>query len=105
MPVAGDIPERQRVIGRPLDLAAGERASGVAVDQQREQRRRVIRLAATSSIGPFQFRQVQPFHYIDYVARQVRLRQPLLHRWRQQVVGVSINRVKGHGNFQQIQWL
>lgn len=33
MAVAGDVPERQRVVDRPLDLAAGEGAGGVAVDQ------------------------------------------------------------------------
>src|SRR3546814_6259953 len=31
---------------------------------------------------------------IHHVARQVRRRQPVLHRWRQQVVGVSVNRSK-----------
>ena len=36
MSVAGDRPERQRIIGRPFDLATGERPRGVAIDQQRQ---------------------------------------------------------------------
>ena len=105
MPVAGNVPEGQRVVGRPLDLATGERPGGVAVDQQRQQRRRVIGLTAAADIGTFQCRQVESFHDIHDVARQVRLRQPVLYRRRQQVVSVSIDRVKGHGNVRLIQWV
>ncbi|KAG1223495.1 hypothetical protein G6F67_009633 [Rhizopus microsporus] len=35
--VRGDEAKRHRIVGRPLDLAAGEDARGIAVDQQREQ--------------------------------------------------------------------
>ena len=34
MTVAGDVPEDQRIRGRPLNLATGERSRRVAVDQQ-----------------------------------------------------------------------
>ena len=39
---------------------------------------------------------VKPLNHINDVPRQVRLRQPLLHRRRRQVVRLSINRLKGH---------
>src|SRR3954451_21713520 len=38
--------KRHRLISRPLQLAAGEHASGVAVDQDAQQHRRVIRCLA-----------------------------------------------------------
>jgi len=105
MTVTGDVPERQRIVGRPLDLAAGVDPGRVAVDQQGEQGRRVLGRATPSSVGAFQFRQVQPFHHIDDITRQMRLRQSFLHRWRQQVIDVSINRVKGHDELRITQQL
>lgn len=54
--VTGNEAERQRVIGRPLDLAAGVGAGGVAVDQQREQQGRMVGIAAATRIGPLQLR-------------------------------------------------
>ena len=94
MAVAGDVTKRQRVVGGPLDLAAGVTAGGVAVDQQRQQRRRVIRGTALAGIGPLQVAQVQPFHHLDHVARQVPLGQPLLHRRRQEEVDVAVDRTE-----------
>ena len=43
MAVGGDEAKRQRVVGRPLDLAPGVASRGVAVDEQRQQHRRVVR--------------------------------------------------------------
>jgi len=74
MPVAGDEPKRQRVVGGPFDLAARMRAGGVAVDQQRQQQRRVVGVTASTSVDAFQCRQVQPFDNIHHVPRQVRFR-------------------------------
>ena len=60
MLVAGDIPKRQRVICRPFDLAAGECPCGVTVDQQRQQCRRMVGVAASFAIRSFQLREVKP---------------------------------------------
>ena len=54
--IAGDEPKRQRSVAGSLDLAAGVGASGLAVDQQREQQRRVIGRAATTRIRALQLR-------------------------------------------------
>jgi len=82
MTVAGDITKGQRVVGGPLDLATGEGARGVAVDQHTQQHGRRVGVTATPGIGPFQGGQVLAFHHIDDIARQVGFRQPLLHRGR-----------------------
>jgi len=42
--------EGHRVIRRPLDFSAGKHASGVAIDQQRQQHRRVIGGTAAPTI-------------------------------------------------------
>lgn len=70
--VAGDEAEGQRIVGGPLDLAARVRPRRVAVDQQRQQQRRMVGVASTAGVGSLQFRQVQPVDHIDHVARQVR---------------------------------
>src|SRR3546814_14524126 len=57
--VAGNEAKRQRVVGGTLDLAARMGAGGIAIDQQRQQQRRVIRLAAAPGIDALQFRQIQ----------------------------------------------
>ena len=92
MAVAGEVAKRQRVVGRPLDLAAGITAGGIAVDQQRQQGRRVIGGTAPATIGPLQLAQVQSFDHLGDVARQMPLGQPLLHRGRQQEVDVAVDR-------------
>ncbi len=80
MLVARDEAEGQRVVRGPLDLAARMGSRRVAVDQQRQQQRRVVGIATATRVGALQCRQVQPFHHIDHVARQVRFGQPVLHR-------------------------
>ena len=41
--------ERHRIVGGPLDLATGEHAGGIAIDQQGQQHRRVVCRRETSS--------------------------------------------------------
>ncbi len=96
VPVARDEPERERVVGCPLDLAAGEGARGVAVDEQRQQRGRVVRVAAPARVGALEFGQVQRIDHVHHAARQVALGQPILHRRRQQVLRVAVSRLKCH---------
>ncbi len=96
--VAGEIAEGDRVVGGHLDAAAGEYASGVAIDQQTHQTGGVVGVAATSAIGPLNGAEVQAFDDVGNVARQVGFRQPVLDRGREKVFAVSVNRVKaGHG--------
>ncbi len=71
--VAGNEPKRQRIVGGPLDLAAGEAPGGVAVDQQRQQHGRVIGRAPGPGIRLHQRTQIQAFHHLDHVACQVAL--------------------------------
>ena len=97
MQIAGDEPKRQRVVGGPLDLAAGVAARGIAVDQQRQQHRGVVSLAALAGIRPLQFAQVQPFDHFHHVPGQMPFGQPLLYR-RQQQGRVAVNRAEAaHG--------
>jgi hypothetical protein len=92
--VAGDEPEGKRIVGSPLDLAARMRPRRVAVDQQGQQHRRMVGVAAAARVGTRQRRQVQGLHHIDHVARQVRFGQPVLHRRRQQIVGLAVYRAE-----------
>jgi pimeloyl-ACP methyl ester carboxylesterase len=82
--------KRHRVVTGALDLAAGVHASGVAVHQQAQQHRRVVRIAAASGVLADQLAQVQLVDDFDNKARQMILWQPLVHRRRQQVGSVSI---------------
>lgn len=52
-------PKRHRVIGRTLDLAAGMHAAGIAVNQQAQQHRRVMRGRAASAVLARQCAQVR----------------------------------------------
>lgn len=51
-----DIPKSHRIVGGPLQPAAGEHAGGVAIHQYRQQGGRVVGLRAASCILPRQFR-------------------------------------------------
>ncbi len=83
--------KRHRIVAGALDLAARVHPGGVAVDQQAQQHRRVVCRAAASRVLPNQIVEVQLVDHFNDKARQVILRQPFVHRWRQQVGGVSIN--------------
>lgn len=91
MAVGGDEAKRQGVIGRPLDLAAGVAAGGVAVDEQRQQGGGVIGLATPPGVSLLQRTQIQSLHDLDDVAREVPFGQPILHRGRQQKIDVAVD--------------
>jgi hypothetical protein len=55
-----------------------------------QQYRRMMRLVASASVLLCQRRQVQLFDHIDDKARQVLIRQPLINRRWQQVVGLAV---------------
>lgn len=57
-----------------LDLAAEVHTGGVAVDQQAQQHRRVVRIAAASRVLPHQLTQVQLVDDFDDKKGQVILR-------------------------------
>ena len=89
--VGRHVAKRHRVVGRALDLAAGVHAVGVAVDQQAQQHRRVVRRRASARVLPHQIAQIKLLDDFDHEARQVTTGQPFVHRRRQQVRGVSVN--------------
>jgi hypothetical protein len=88
--VRGNEAKRHRVVAGPLDLAAGVHPAGVAVHEQAQQHRRVVRIAAASGVLPHQLAQVQLVDDFDDKTGQVILGQPFVNRRRQQVSGVSI---------------
>src|SRR6266853_1596744 len=47
-----------------------------------------------SPVAPAHRRQIQPVNDLDNKAGQVPLRQPLVHRWRQKVCSLTINRAE-----------
>ena len=90
MGIGGDVAKRDRVMGGLLDAPATEGAGGIAVDQQRQQHRRVIRRRACAAILAGQRRQVQLLDNVHHKARHMVLGQPFIHRWRQQILGIAI---------------
>lgn len=66
----------------------------VAVDQQRQQHRRVVGIAATPRVRALQRRQIQRLDHVDQIARQVRFGQPFLYRGRQQIVRLAVDRAE-----------
>jgi hypothetical protein len=92
--VGRDEAERHGVIGRALQLAAGEHPRGVAVHQDAQQHRRVVGGRAGAAVGLGHPAQVEAIDHLHYEARQVLLRQPLVNRRRQQETGVAINRAE-----------
>ena len=94
MIVGGDEAERHRIVSGALELAAREHPRGVAVDQKPQQHARVIRGRARAAIGPNHRRKVEPLDHLHHKARQMPLRQPFVHRRRQQKPGLAINLAK-----------
>ena len=67
-----------RVVGRPFEFAAGEDAGGVAVDQERQQGGRVVRLGAASGILPGELGQVELVDHFNNEAGQMVLVEPVV---------------------------
>ena len=85
-------PKRHRVVGRPLELPAGERPRRVAVNQQAQQHPGMIRRRPRASISSAHPAQVETVDHFDDKPRQMLLRKPLVHRRRQQLPRLPINR-------------
>ena len=92
MIVGGNEAERHAVIGRPLQLAARKNARRIALHQQPEQHRGMIRRRARAAIIPAHRPKVEAVDHLDHKARQMPLRQPLVNRGRQQKSRLPINR-------------
>jgi hypothetical protein len=94
MLVARDVAKRHRVVRRAFNRPAREHLGRIPVHQQPQQHRRVIRRRARSAISFDEFRQIQSVDHFHHEARQMSLRQPLIHRGRQQKSSVAIDRSK-----------
>jgi hypothetical protein len=80
MLVGSDESERHRIIGRPLQLATGEHARRVAVDDQAKQQLRGVGRIARSAVAAAHRPQVQSVDHFHNEPREVALRQPLIDR-------------------------
>ncbi len=69
---------------RRLDAPARINTSGIAVEEQAQHHRRVIRDRTGATVAPGERRQIELIDDVDHEARQVILGQPVLHRGRQQ---------------------
>ncbi len=94
MLIGGDEAERHRIIRGTLQLAAGEHARGVAVDDQPEQQRGMIRGLARSAIAADHAPQIELLDDLDDEARQMPLRKPFVHRRRHQETRVTVDRAQ-----------
>ena len=92
MIVGRDEAKRHRIIGRPLQLAARKHPRRIAVNQNAEKHARMIGRRSRTAITPAHRAKVEPVDHLHNEARQMFLRQPLVHRRRQQKSGLSINR-------------
>jgi hypothetical protein len=93
MRVPRDIAKRDRVIARPFQGPAGEGAGRVPVEQQRQEHRRVVRIATPTGIALLEPRDVELLDHVDNEPSQVIFRQPLLYTRRKQKLRVAV-----HGN-------
>ena len=88
---------RDVFVGGALDLAAGERARGVAVDEQPEQHRRRILFAAGAAGVDRGRARVDGLHRIDHEMHKVIRRHPVAQVGRQEQRGVAVDiHVAGH---------
>ena len=94
MIVRRDEAERHRIVRRPLQLPARKHARRIAVNEKAEQQRGMVRSRSRAPIAPAHRRQIQPVNDLDDEAGQVPLRQPFIHRRRQKVGGLAVNRAE-----------
>ena len=90
--VGADEAKRNRVVGGLRQLAAGEQASGIAVEQQRHQHRRMVGRRARPPVSRHQMAQIQLINDVDDEPCQVFLRQVILYARRKQLRCVPVNR-------------
>jgi len=91
MIVGRDETKRHGIVGRPLQLAAGEHARRIAVNQQPQQHPRMIRSRTRAAIGSAHPAEVETVGHFDDEPRQVLLRQPLVDGRRQQIPRLPID--------------
>ena len=86
--------EGDRVVCRPLQLAAGEHARGVAVNQKPNQQAGMVAGRARAAIGFAHRREVQLIDDIHYKPRQMIFRQPIINGRRQQIGSLTVDRAE-----------
>jgi hypothetical protein len=91
MVVRSDEAEGHRIVRRPLQLPARKHARRVAVHQNAQQQRRMVGGRSRAPVALAHRREVQPVNHFDNKARQVPLRQPFIHGWRQEKSSVAVN--------------
>ena len=88
---ARNVAKRHRIPSRPLQLAAGEHARRIAVNQNVQQRPRMIRSRTGPAIRPAHPAEVETVDHIDNESRQVLLGQPFVDRGRKQIPRLPID--------------
>ena len=82
MAAGGDVPEGHRIIGCALQLAAGEDARGVTIDQDCQQRGRMVRFRAAACVLSGEAGQIQLINHLNDKPGQVIFVQPVVQRRR-----------------------
>ena len=85
-----DVAKGDRVVGGPLDLAAGEHACGVAIHQKGKQGGWMMGFGATACVLARESGQIESVDDLDHKACQVILREPVIYRGRQQIVSLAV---------------
>ncbi len=83
---------KHHLVGRPLELPAGEHPRRVAVNQQAQQHPGMIRSRTRTAVSPAHPAKVETVDHFDDEPSQMSLRQPLVHRRRKQITRLPINR-------------
>ena len=94
MIVGRDETERHRVVRRPLQLPAREYARRITVNQHPQQHSGMVRRRPSAPIRADHRAQIEPVDHLDHKTRQMPLRQPLVHRRRQQKTRLPIDRAE-----------
>ena len=94
MIVGRDETKRHRVVRRPLQLPAREYARRVTVNQHAQQHSGMVRRRPGAPIRADHRAQIEPVDHLDHKTRQMPLRQPLVHRRRQQKTRLPIDRAE-----------
>ena len=94
MIVGRDEPERHRVIGRTLQLAARKHPCRIAVNQKAQQHSRMIRRRPGTAVTAAHRPKIEPFDNLHDKSRQMFLGKPFVDRGRQQEPCLAIDRPK-----------
>ncbi len=94
MIVGRDETKRHRVIRRPLQLAARKHPRRVAVNKKTHQHPGMVGRRTRAAILATHRAKVEPVDHFNHKARQMLLWQPLVHRRRQKITRLPINRAE-----------